>query len=210
MSILGISKVKQILNSSKMEDEVSKLPLTGDIYEFHIKKEDLIQLYYKRILTQTEIDEVENYLNNFIETSAFQEELNRINVSMQEGFGLYQKIFADITLEGGLYPAVDNQGSPQPFLDESLRLYCGYSDVQTMVIPLKDIRCMLKDNMYESTLRSFSIFMDPTVNFSAEQMTRYQDWLAEGIKAVDASFGIDPAVSDAKIAAIKTAPKGFI
>lgn len=210
MAVKVITKTKTIINTPKMDRELKELPLSGPKYIQHFIKADKIDLYYTEMLDQTEIDEAENYLNNFVETSAFDTELSRVRGSMNTGFDLYQRIFTDISLKGGLHPELDGNGDPQPFLDESIRKYTGNADVQTMVVSMESIRCMLKDNMYESTLRAFSVFKDPAHNLDAAQVTLYQGWLEVEITKVDLGFGKTQAEIDGKIAAIKAAPKGGI
>lgn len=198
VNIFGFTKTVQ--NMPKLRYDLENDPVVGDDFHFLVADADKIRIHCKNPLDQTKIDALNAVINGFVETSAFDTELNRLNASMQKGFDLYKRIFTNITLENSLAPT----------LDEAIRLYTGYSDVLTMVIPMKDVRCMLKDNMYESTLRAFSVFLDPTHNFSAAEVTLYQDWLADCVRDADTQLGVDPAVTEGKIVAIKTAPKGAI
>ena len=198
VNIFGFTKTVQ--NIPKLRRDIENDATVGDDFDFLVTDGDMIRIHCSTALDQTKIDALNAVINGFIETDAFDTELNRLNASMQKGFELYRRIFTNITLENSLAAT----------LDEAIRLYVGASDVATMVIPLKDVRCMLKDNMYESTLRAFSMFLDPTHNFSAAEVVLYQDWLADCVRDADTQLGVDPAVTEGKIAAIKTAPKGAI
>ena len=189
---------KSIANTPKLIKEVKELPLSGSIFSSFISKGDSIEIHYSQILTQEQVDEIANHINNFIEVNVIEDLADQYYTEAQEGFGVYRKIMADVILSGGLNPSVD----------ESIRLYIGADDKNTMVVSLKDIRCMLKDSLYQYTMRALHAYLDPAIGFSQEKIDEYSSWVEPYCIASMKSQNYTDEVISQAIQGFKLLPKG--
>lgn len=107
-----------------------------------------------------------------------------------EGFALYQKIFADISVDGTLSN-----------IDASLTIYPN----------LQTIRCLLKDGMGETSLRYLIKTIIPLGVFSTEQTDRWKGWIREFChNYMPAVFAGSTAAYDSFLDNVETAADGAI
>lgn len=187
-----------INNTDKLQKELNDLFMSSTCGIYRTAGKMYVQ--FDRDLSQSDIDSVNNAINNFVEQSALDDLVSILSIETEQGFDLYRRMVADINLNGGLSPS----------LDESIRLYCGKDDIQTMVISVEDIRCMMKDNFVEFCLRCLNHFMDPNIGFTQEQTDTYSNWLTQQIDDRMKKQGAMQAQIDGTVAAIISAPKGAI
>lgn len=204
MALLKETFITTINNICKLNNELGELDLFGEYFSHTFSPdEDHIDVYYNGPIPQPAMDELSAHINNFIETDVVMEAAQAYEKQTDEGFDLYRKMIVDINITSG---GVGLNAS----LDESIRLYIGASDINTMVVSLIDIRCMLKDKFIEYTLRSLHSFLDPAIGFTQDQLDRYSGWIEKEITNKMLSDGISQATIDATIGALKTAPKGMV
>jgi len=68
MSSSNIYKTtSNITNKSKLIEEISQLPLTGDLFNFFVSKGDQFEFHYKQNLIQEQVDEIAHHINDFVE-----------------------------------------------------------------------------------------------------------------------------------------------
>lgn len=99
-----------------------------------------------------------------------------------EGFALYQRIFADISIAGSLSS-----------VDGSIAMYP----------TLQNIRCMLKDGMGETALRYLIKHIQPLGVFTPEQIENWRLWVREFCQKYRPSQ-YDEATYDTILDAIET------
>lgn len=194
---------KTVSNTPKLIAELKELPLSGSIFNAFIIRGDELEAHYHEVLSQAQVDEIANHINTFVEVDVVQEAAKAYEQDTDEGFDLYRKMIVDINI-------TSNGVGLNASLDESIRLYTGKDDVQTMTISLIDIRCMLKDKFIEYTLRALTTFLDSSIGFSQDQIDRYVGWIEAEIREKMAAAGTDQAVIDGTISALKTAPRGMV
>ena len=189
---------KSVSNVSKLISELKELPLTGSIFKSYLSKDSSIEIEYSENLNQTQVDEIANQINSFVEIDVIKELADSYYIEAGEGFEQYRKIMADIILNGGLNASVD----------ESIKLYIGASDKTTMVVSLKDIRCMLKDSLYQYTMRALHTFLDTAIGWDQTTIDKYSEWIEPYCISSMEAQGYDAATISGAISAFKTAPKG--
>lgn len=173
---------RQIINVAKMDIELRHLPLTGSKYSFHVRKGDDLKLYYSDNLIQSEVDEVSGYINNFVEISVLDAEVDVTIRKQADGWDLYKKIIASINTNGGL-------GT----IDDGIASYTA----------MFTIRNMLKDGFFEYSLRHVVTVIEPAAILPVELTDQYKLWIREKIAEYS---GLDEATMDL----IETAPQGAI
>lgn len=201
VNIFGFTK--SIINTPKLKSDIEENTLIGSKFDFLHAVDDKIKTHFKEALIQTEVDELNSILNNFIEVDVVKSAALAYEQATDEGEDLYRKMIVDINITTG------GQGLDAS-LDESIRKYVGATDVNTMIVSLVGIRCMLKDKFVEYTLRALNTFLDPAIGFTTEQVDRYSSWVELEIQKKMLSDGVDQASIDGLIAALKTAPKGAV
>jgi len=105
---------------------------------------------------------------------------------------------ADIILSGGLNPSVD----------ESIRLYTGKEDKNTMTVSLIDIRCMLKDSLFQYTMRALYVYLDPAIGFDSATIDKYAKWVEPHCIVSMENQGYNETQIDQALFAFKNLPKG--
>jgi hypothetical protein len=132
-------------------------------------------------LTAQEDIDLAGLVNAHIPSDSFLEQQSITDARMADGYSIYRRIFAHIS-----------DVEPVDSIDGFLAIY-----------PLLiTFRCLLKDGQNESALRFMAKEIEPLGAFS--YVTLYKSWVRENAKKYN------PALSDAILDAIETAPDGAV
>lgn len=161
-----------IVNTPKLIEELGGLSLSGSIFDFCINRGTSLEAHYTENLSQAQVDEIANHINNFVEVSVLDNETEVTKIKQNAGWQVYQKIIADINVNGGL-------GT----LDAGLAAYPS----------LFSIRNMLKDGFSEYALRHIVTVIEPAQMFLQPQIDQYKLWIRDHAKTYN---GTPDAVLD--------------
>lgn len=147
---------KSIINLAKLNTELYEL---NNKFISLYSKGSLLQLKFSSSLTQEEVNMINSLLNNFVEVSILDDTAQTLEKKQFSGFALYQRIVAQINIEGNLYSTVDG----------GLEVYPNFIQ----------IRNLLKDGFFEFALRY--LVKDASIQsaFSPEQLTLFKSWIRE-------------------------------
>lgn len=169
MNILTFTK--EILNICKLDQDVRAQ--YSEIYNYLSVKGDHIDLHFNVNLSQQQVNDISSLVNNFVEISVLDEEKNILIKKQSEGHDLYQKMIAQINIDGF---------SSNP-LDSGILVY------QQLFV----IRNMLKDGFFEYALRYIVKTIVPMAIFTPTQVDLFKLW----IRTLANKYGTPTAVLDA-------------
>lgn len=160
---------KTVTNLTKLEGELISEPLSGSLYSYITAKGNELSIYYKGQLNQAQVDAISHLINNFVEISIFEIELQTTTKKQIEGYELYRRIISDINTNGGLSGYLD-------------------SDMLPAYQQLRPIRDMLKDGFMEFAIRYFYTSPELNAMFTPEKKKLYIQWMGE----LAIKYGSDP------------------
>lgn len=169
MNILTFTK--EIINICKLDQDVRSQ--YSEIYNYLSVKGDHIDLHFNVNLSQQQINDISYLVNNFVEISVLEEEKNILIKKQSEGHELYQKMIAQINIDGF---------ASNP-LDSGILVY------QQLFV----IRNMLKDGFFEYALRYIVKTIAPMGIFTQTQLDLFKLW----IRTLANKYGTPTAILDA-------------
>ena len=177
---------KEVINTPKLIRELQHLPLSGPIYQsfFANSLDDSVKITYSQNLSQAQIDEIANHLNNFVEISVVDQLTDEQTLKSLDGFNLYKRLIGDINSQGGISGGLDTQ----------------MATAKGMHV----IRHYLKDGFFEFALREFNVNL--AAGFTPEKVDEYNGWIEELALKYSATTGTTQAMLDG----IKAAPAGAL